>query len=316
MAASSYDPAVLLKIYFYGYLNRIRSSRMLERECTRNIELFWLTGRQMPSYHTISTFRTFHEKDKENGQVVFCHRKALKTVFPHFVDFCNAIDLLGWKDIAIDGTKICVQNSKKRHISEDKINRKLDRVENRISEYLEELDQLDGEDVANETPDALALLMAINDMDVRQQELQQQKALLDAAKAADPSVTQICLTDPEARMLPINNEGMMQIAFNVQSAVDDKNNLIVDYSVENQKDLYLLGPVAIAARDAMGMTPNDPLNVLADKGYHSGKGLHECFEAGIITYVAFPEQSFRDRPKGFQKTDFNYDATKPLGSAK
>lgn len=117
-------------------------------------------------------------------------------------------------------------------------------------------------------------------------ELKQQKALLDAAKAQDPHVTQICLTDPDARMLPLNNEGMMQIAYNVQSAVDDKNNLIVDFSVENQKDLYLLAPVTIAAREAMGMPENAPLNVLADKGYHAGKGLQECAEAGITTYTA------------------------------
>lgn len=309
MGASSYDPAVLLKIYFYGYLNRIRSSRMLERECVRNIELFWLTDRQTPSYHTISTFRTFRQKD-EKDKILFCHRKALKSVFRYFVDFCNAIDLLGKTDVAIDGTKIAAQNSKKRHISEDKINRKLERVENRITEYLEELDLLDKEDVINETPDALALLLAISDMDVRKQELQQQKEILDATKAADPQVTQICLTDPEARMLPINNEGMMQIAFNVQSAVDDKNKLIVDFSVENQKDVYLLAPVAIAARDALGLTGNDSLNVLADKGYHAGKGLDECAEAGITTYVAFPEQTYRDRPKGFQKVDFKYDAAK------
>ena len=286
LGASSYDPAVLLKIYFYGYLNRIRSSRMLERECTRNIELLWLTDRQAPSYHTISTFRTYQEKDKEEDKVLFCHRKALKAVFRYFVDFCSAIDLLGKTDIAVNGTKIGAQNSKKRHISEDKIDRKLDRVENRITEYLEELDNMDKEEVKTQTPDTLALLLAINDMDMRQQELKQQKALLDAAKAQDPHVTQICLTDPDTRMLPLNNEGMMQIAYNIQSAVDDKNNLIVHFSVENQKDLYLLAPVTIAAREAMGMPENALLNVLADKGYHAGKGLQECAEARITTYTA------------------------------
>jgi transposase len=307
--ASSYDPAVLLKIYFYGYINRIRSSRMLERECARNIELFWLTDRQAPSYHTISTFRTFQEKDA-NGNVLFCHRRALKAVFRYFVDFCNELDMLGRTTVAIDGTKIAAQNSKKRHISEDKINRKLDRVENRITEYLDELDQLDSEEVIIETPDALALLRAIGDMDARKTELLQQKQLLEAAKAADPQITQVCLTDPDARMLPINNEGMMQIAYNVQSAVDDKHNLIVDYSVENQKDVYLLSPMAISAREVMGMDETDPLEVLADKGYHSGKGLHECAEAGITTYVAFPEQTFKERPKGFQKIDFTYHPEK------
>lgn len=111
-------------------------------------------------------------------------------------------------------------------------------------------------------------------------------------------------------MLPLNNEGMMELAYNVQSAVDDKHSLIAHYSVENQKDIYLLSPVAIEAKKALGLAKDDNLNALADKGYHSGKGLQECADEGIVTYVAFPEQSHKDRPKGFQKPDFKYDKEK------
>lgn len=309
MGASSYDPAVLLKIYFYGYLNRVRSSRRLEAECRRNVEMMWLTERQTPTYHTISTFRTFQEKD-DKGKVLFCHRKALKAVFRYFVSVCGSIGLHGKQTVAVDGTKIAAQNSKKRHISADKLARKMERVENRIEEYMAELDAFDAQEIADETPDVKAILLALGDMGARKEELEQHQALLAAAQAEDPSVTQICLTDPDARMLPINNEGMMQIAYNVQSAVDDQHCLIVHYSVENQKDLYLLGPVTKGAKDALGLGDADSLEVLADKGYHSGKGLQECADANIVTYVAFPEQTYRDRPKGFQKADFRYDKDK------
>jgi transposase len=309
VGASSYEPAVLLKIYLYGYLNRVRSSRRLELECQRNVEMMWLTERQTPCYHTISTFRTFQEKD-EKGKIFFCHRKALKGVFRCFVAFCNGIDLLGKETIAVDGTKIAAQNSKKKHISADKIARKMERVEARIEEYMQELDLMDEQDIQDETPDVQAILLAIADMDERRQEIEQQQKMLDKAQAEDPSVTQICLTDPEARMLPINNEGMMQIAYNVQSAVDDKHCLIVHYSVENQKDLYLLGPASKAAKEALGLGADDLLEALADKGYHSGKGLMECVQANVTTYVAFPEQGYKDRPKGFQKPDFKYDKGK------
>lgn len=309
LGASSYEPAVLLKIYLYGYLNRVRSSRRLELECRRNVEMYWLTERQEPSYHTISTFRTFQEKD-EKGKVAFCHRKALKGVFRCFVAFCNGIDLLGKETIAVDGTKIAAQNSRKKHVSADKVALKMARVEARIEEYMQELDLMDEQDIEDETPDVQAILSALGDMDARKQELEQQKKVLDEAQAEDPSVTQLCLTDPEARMLTVNNEGMTQIAYNVQSAVDDKHCLIVHYSVENQKDVYLLGPASKAAKEALGLGADDPLDALADKGYHSGKGLQECADANITTYVAFPEQTYRDRPKGFQKPDFRYDKEK------
>ena len=124
--ASSFGPNVLLKIYFYGYQNRIRSSRRLEAECGRNVELMWLTERQTPSYHTISTFRTFQELGLDEKPVL-CHRKALKNVFKAFTSFCDRMELFGKETIAIDGTKFAAQNSKKNHLTEDKIARKLER---------------------------------------------------------------------------------------------------------------------------------------------------------------------------------------------
>ena len=306
MGASSYDPAVLLKIYFYGYSNRVRSSRMLERECARNVELMWLTERQIPSYHTISTFRTLKEKDKD-GKVLYNHRKALVQVFKVFNQFLDKLGLFGKETFAVDGTKIAAQNSKKKNISEDKIARKLERVENRIQEYLDELDKADLSGEYDELPEnTKAILHAIVDMEDNKEAIMKLDDLLVAAKEADPHVTQVSLTDPDARMLPINNEGMMLVAYNVQSVVDDKHCLIADFSVENQKDLYLLAPRGIAVKAEFHIE-ND-IELLADKGYHAAKGLHECAENGIVTYVAFPEKTFRERPKGFTKEDFEYNA--------
>ena len=113
--------------------------------------MFWLTGRQEPSYHTISTFRTFQEKDDE-GRVLFCHSKALKVVFRCFVAFCNGIDLLGKETVAVDGTKIAAQNSRKKHVSEDKIALKMARAEARIEEYMQELDAMDEREVEEGSP--------------------------------------------------------------------------------------------------------------------------------------------------------------------
>lgn len=308
MGASSYDPCDLLKIYFYGYLNRIRSSRRLEMECRRNVELMWLIRCQTPGYHTISTFRTYEEKDKE-GKVVFSHRKALVGVFRAFNKLCDELELFGKTTFAIDGTKIAAQNSKKKHLSEDKINRKLDRLNVRLEEYMAELDNADL--VENESAiDKTAVLKAMQAIESRKTQLAGQKELLRQAKLEDPHLTQISLTDPDARMLPINNEGLTQVAYNVQSVVDDKHCLIADFSVENQKDLYFLSPMAIHVKKEFGIKGS--IEVLADKGYHSGKGLQECAENNIATYVAFPEQTYRDRPKGFRKEDFQYDPQKDV----
>jgi transposase len=301
--APPYDPALLLKLYFYGYFNRIRSSRMLERECARNLELWWLLDRATPSYHTIATFRTYRKKD-EKGQDIINHRKALVAIFRIFNKFCDKKELFGKTLFAVDGTKIAAQNSKKRHISEDKLKRKLERVDHRIEEYLEALDSADTEkkDPKVSTEE---IAKALKELKARKTQLQGYQKQLTDAQAQDPTITQISFTDPDARMLPINNEGMMQIAYNVQAVVDDKHYLIADYSIENQKDLYLLSQMGASVKHELGI--EGTIELLADKGYHSAQGLHECEENEIIPYVAFPDQAFKDRPKGFRKPDFKYD---------
>jgi transposase len=229
MGASSYAPSVLLKIYFYGYFNRIRSSRKLMLECERNVEMMWLTNLQTPSYHTISTFRTYQEKDPK-GKITYNHRTALVAVFRTFNKFLDQLGLFGKELFAVDGTKIAAQNSKKRHITEEKLKRKLDRVNQRIEEYLNELDNEDQESDLNDVPKA-AIQKALAELNNRKNDLLYDQKLLKTAQAEDPRITQICLTDPDARMLPTNNEGMMQIAYNVQAAVDDKHCLIADMRI-------------------------------------------------------------------------------------
>ncbi len=306
--APPYAPALLLKLYIYGYFNRIRSSRMLERECTRNIELWWLLDRVIPSYHTIATFRTYQKKD-EKGNIIINHRKALIAVFRIFNKFCDQKELFGKTLFAVDGTKIAAQNSKKRHISEDKLKRKLERVDHRIEEFLAELDTNDT--TTNEPNVAPAtIIKTIGELNDRKTQLLAHQQLLKDAQAQDPQVTQISLTDPDARMLPINNEGMMQIAYNVQSVVDDKYCLIADFAIENQKDLYLLSQMGMSVKQELGI--KGEIELLADKGYHTADGLHKCEQNNIIPYVAFPEQAYKDRPKGFRKPDFKYEPEKDV----
>jgi transposase len=313
MGASSFAPSDLLKVYMYGYFNRIRSSRKLEAECQRNIEMMWLINLQKPCYHTISTFRTLKVKDNSSTTLTnpkpINHRTALVAVFRTFNKFCDQLGLFGKELIAVDGTKIAAQNSKKRHISEEKLKRKLDRVNQRIEEYLTELDTEDQADDLETIPKE-SIQKAINELNARKNDLLNDQKLLHAAQTEDPTITQICLTDPDARMLPINNEGMMQIAYNVQAAVDDKHCLIADMSVKNQKDLYLLSKMGASVKEELDI--KEAFDLLADKGYHSAQGLQECSENNIVTYVAFPEQTFKDKPKGFQKKDFKYDAEKDV----
>ncbi|HNB54316.1 MAG TPA: IS1182 family transposase [Anaerolineales bacterium] len=298
--APPYSPALLLKIYIYGYLNRVRSSRRLELECGRNIELMWLTGCQKPSYHTISDFRSIKP-----------HRKALKEVFRLFNRVLDGAELFGKELVAIDGTKIRAQNSKKNNISEEKIQKRLDYHEARFVEYLDELDRADDAISRGEEPlvSPQTIHKALDEIQQRTQKLEGLLGLLHAAQAEDPALRQISLVDPDARSLPMNNLGHTDIAYNVQSAVDDKNYLVADFSVENISDVHLLSQTATAAKAALGV---ETLEVLADKGYHYGAELQKCADQQITTYVAYPDQDYKTKEEGFRKEDFEYDAAKDV----
>lgn len=290
-----YHPKVLLKIYIYGYFNRVRSSRKLEVECGRNIEMKWLTDNQAPSYHTISDFRSIEP-----------HRKALRQVFRLFNQLLKKARLFGGETVAIDGTKINAQNSKKNNISEEKLNKRLEHNLDKWEEYEAELDRADELEAKGIAPDVSpdAFLEAMAELDARTDKLFELKKMLRDAQAIDPSCNQISLTDPDARAMPLNNRGIVDVCYNVQSAVDDKHCLVADFEVENVPDSALLSKTAIAVKIELG---SQTLNALADKGYHDSGELHKCAENNITTYVAFPDQSFKDRPKGFTKDDFPFD---------
>lgn len=298
--APPYHPALLLKIYIYGYLNRVRSSRRLELECGRNIELMWLTGRQKPSYHTISDFRSIKP-----------HRKALKATFRLFNQVLDTAGLFGKELLAIDGTKIRAQNNKKNNISEDKIQTRLDYHEGRFMEYLDEMDRADDALEHGEQPavSPQAIHKALDEIQQRTQKLEGLLDLLHQAQEQDPALRQISLIDPDARSLPMNNLGHTEIAYNVQSVVDDKNYLVTHFSVENVSDIHLLSQGAGEAKAALGVAT---LEVLADKGYHYGAELQKCADEQIVTFVAYPDQDYKTKEKGFRKEDFEYNADKDV----
>lgn len=293
--APAYHPAVLLKIYIYGYLNRVRSSRRLEKECHRNVEMMWLTNCQEPSYHTISDFRSLKP-----------HRKALKSVFRLFNQILSGEGLFGNETVAIDGTKIRAQNSKKRHISEEKIQKRLDYNENKFMEYLDELDRADLAIARGEVPAVSPekLNQSLDEVIERTKNLEALLGILHQAQENDPSLRQISLTDPDARMLATNKLGHTEIAYNVQSIVDDKNYLVADFSVENISDIHLLYPTAEAAKTALGV---EKIEVLADKGYHYSQDLDKCAQNQITTYVAYPDQDYKSKKEGYRKEDFPFD---------
>lgn len=256
IGASAYHPSVLLKIYFYGYYNRIRSSRKLELECTRNIEMQWLINGLVPSYHTISTFRTF-----KNDDIKINHRKALKEVFRAFNRFLHGEELFGKETVATDGTKIRAQNARKKNFTEDKIKKKLQIADKDIELYLKELDKTDEADKTS--AHTVALMDYLTEAKARKDKYEALKTELKKRQELDPTITQISKTDPDARSIVLNNSGHSEIAFNVISVVDNKNCLIAHFSVENTKDTSLLAPSLIATKAefdnefAADLYPND-----------------------------------------------------------
>lgn len=322
-----YHPALMLRIYLYGYLNRVRSSRKLETECRRNIEMQWLCEKQIPSYHTIATFRTFEDKEDNIN-----HKKALKEVFRAFNRFLNGQDLFGKETIATDGTKIRAQNSKKKNYTLDKLDKKIEISNASISQYLDDLDQLDSLEKLSEEQELLKV-----DAQSQLQKLEKWKETFESLKVellnrqeVDPEVTQISLTDPDARSIVINNSKHAEIAYNIVTSVDDKYTLIANYLTENVKDITLLADSLIATKAELdtdfdsNLYKNEAdedfdltqklnslksLNGLADKGFHAATQIHQCTENGIVTYIKVPQHTFSGKDKDFTIESFIYNHT-------
>ena len=287
-----FAPSLMMKLYLYGYLNKIRSSRKLERECCRNIELQWLLQGLQPNYHTIADFR------KNNAT-------ALQNMFRLYVQFLDEAGLLGKTTIAVDGSKFKAVNSKKNNYNQNKINKYSQWIEDKIVLYLAQLDTLDA--VENKTTDELQVqqtkikegLAKLKERKIKYHLLQKQ---LDAT-----SDKQVSTTDPDSRSILVT-KAIVEVACNVQNAVDDKHNLIVHTEATNSNDGKALNKAATQARQNLNLTNQDSLMLLADKGYHTGAELKHCQEENIITHVAYKEQpSVKHIATEFLSENFTYD---------
>ena len=287
----NYHPSVLLRLYIYGYLNGIRSSRKLEAECRRNVEVMWLCGSLVPRYHTIADFRKHHAAQ-------------IKEVFRQLVALMCQWHLVGKKTIAIDGTRYRAQNSKKNNYNEEKIQRQMAYIDHKVADYLCEMDALDGKEKKKDK-DLKRLKELAQDKDKMQERKKQYKQLHRQLKKS-PEV-QISTVDPDSRALVIKTD-VVEVAYNTQVATDDKNSLIVHYEVTNKMDRKALYPTALSAKENLGLGKEDKLIALADKGYFNSEQLHACKQANVITYV--PQQGNQPHvgipARGYRGEDFRY----------
>ena len=282
----AYHPAVMLKLYAYGYLNRIASSRRLEREAQRNIELVWLTGRLAPDFKTIADFR------RDNGP-------AIRAACRQFVVLCRELGLFADALVAIDGSKFKAVNTRDKNYTEGAIKRRLEQVEASISRYMAALDTADRQD-----PDvAPAKVERLKERLVRLREQMRHLREMEAAIKAAPD-GQISLTDPDARSMATSGKETGIVGYNVQVAVDIKHHLIVAHDVTNAGSDR--GQLAVMARLAQEATDRRDLTVLADRGYFSGWEIYACEQGGVVPYIPKPLTSGAKFEGRFGKQDFVY----------
>jgi transposase len=284
-----YNPGDLLKLYIYGYLNRVRTSRLLERECRRNLEMMWLLNELKPDHNTIANFR------RDNS-------KAIKLVFRKMVTMCKRLDLIGGKVIATDGTKLRAQNSKKNNYNQKKIDDHLAYIESRLHEYLDALDVADTAETMGLDPEIdkekiRERIARLNEKKQKYKDLEQQ--LIETGQE------QISTTDPDSRKLAIR-QNILEVCYNIQTSVDDKHYLPIDFKTTNNNDTHALANMTIRAKAILG---NTEFIELADKGYHTGEEIRKCHEAGIETLVAIPKTpvSSQAPDPAYNQDQFRYD---------
>jgi transposase len=284
----AYHPATLLKLYVYGYLNRVQSSRRLEREAQRNVELMWLTGRLAPDFKTIADFR------KNNGA-------AIRLVCREFVILCRKLNLFADAFVAIDGSKFKAVNNRDRNFTKAKMKRRLQQIDESIERYLGQIASADRQEVAIAEPKVQRLEDKIKAL---KQEMARLKKLEVRMLAAPDE--QISLTDPDARSMATSGRGTGMVGYNVQTAVDAKHHLIVTHEVTNLgHDRTQLSPMSKQAKEVIGV---DQLEVVADRGYFKGEEILACDKAGITTYLPKPQTSANWAKGRFSKRDFIYIA--------
>ena len=281
-----YAPGDLLKLYIYGYLNRVRSSRRLEAECHRNIEIIWLLGALKPDFKTIADFRA-------------ANRKAFRAVFREFVVLCRKLDLFGRELLAVDGTRIKAVNNKDRNFTKNSLEKFIKAVDERLYEYLKRLDEDDAKEAGTGGSRTKNLSEKIEAL--RTKRCRYGALLNDLERSGEE---QISLTDPDSRAMATYTK--VGVGYNIQIAVDAKNKLIVEQAVSNQVvDMGLLAQTAEVARDILEV---EKIDVVADKGYFKIEDIEACEKAGIMPHVPRPQRGPAVREGFFRKDEFRYDA--------
>jgi transposase len=285
----SYHPSVLLKLYIYGYLNRVQSSRRLEREAGRNVEVMWLTGRLAPDHKTIADFR------KDNGP-------AIRKVCARFVALCRQFGLLAVASVAVDGSKFKAVNNRDRNFTAAKMQRRMEQIEKSVARYLDQLDSADRQEPSEARTTKTARLT--EKIAKLKEEMQRLKAL-EVQRLASPD-GQISLTDPDARSMATSGRGSGVVGYNVQAAVDTEHHLIVAHDVVNVgNDRAQLADMSKKAKAVLGV---EKLDVVADRGYFDSEEILACDRAGITVTLPKPMTSWAKAQGRFGKQDFRYVA--------
>ena len=281
----AYNPKDLLKLFVYGYLNSIRSSRVLEKECKRNIEVMWLMKQLVPDHNTISNFRRDNEK-------------AIRKVFRFTVSIAKQFDLIGGKLVAGDSTKLRAQNSKKNNFNPKKIERHLAYIENKLDEYNQALEAADASNIPNTSENK-----AIIEQEIAKQN--QRKDLYNdlTKQLAETGETQISLSDPESRQM-ITRNNITEVAYNVQTVVDAKHCLAIDYKVTNENDSKAMGEMLRRTKIILNSTD---FTALFDKGYHTGSEIKKGIELGINIMVAIPDVASHAPDPAYDVEHFKYN---------
>ena len=284
-----YHPAVLLKLYVYGYLNAVQSSRRLEREAGRNVEVMWLTGRLAPDHKTIADFR------KDNGP-------AIRQVCAQFVELCRRVGLLAKASVAIDGSKFKAVNNRDRNFTAAKMQRRLKQIDESVARYLHQLDSADRQAPSD------AMEMRKTRLKEKIGKLREELGRLKAleARRLEAPDGQISLTDPDARSMATSGRGSGVVGYNVQAAVETEHHLIVAHDVVmTGSDKAQLARMSEQAKRALGVAE---LDVVADRGYFDGAEILACHEAGVSATLPKPQTSGAKAHGRFGKQDFRYVA--------
>ena len=287
MGRPPYYPGDLLKLYIYGYLNHIRSSRKLEKEANRNVEVMWLLGKLAPDFKTVADFR------RDNG-------KAILRACREFTAVCREMDLCGGQLVAIDGSRFKAVNSHKRNFTRPKLKKLMAKTDEKIRKYLEGLDAAEEEETDIDQPTAEELREKIEKLKTRRQAYQELSERLE-----ESGESQISLTDPDSRLMWRGEGSQAEVCYNVQISVDAKNKLIIDHEVTNAgTDYGQLSPMALRAKETLGV---ENLEVLADKGYYNSEQVAMCSKNGITPYIPKPDRPGNKRKGLYGKEDFRYD---------